>query len=178
MDNTRSWRTVVVDSEWVDGPGGREEVCRASGIVFQRDFGAQSGSLTCCGFGDIFSRLLVITVSFLVASFGLMTWMFWSFQAAPADGQVAPAAIAQRSGDRLPPLPRLQTTPYADLKSFQASERHVLDSYAWVDQANGVVRMPIADAIKHVAATGLPKPIAAPAPAAADAAAATAPVTR
>ncbi len=63
MDNTRSWRTVVVDSEWVDGPGGREEVCRASGIVFQRDFGAQSGSLTCCGFGDIFSRLLVINAA-------------------------------------------------------------------------------------------------------------------
>lgn len=116
------------------------------------------------------SRLLVITVSFLVASFGLMTWMFWSFQAAPADGQVPPAAIAQRTADRQPPLPRLQTTPYADLKTFQASERQVLESYAWVDQANGLVRVPIAQAIRHVAATGLPKPQAAPpAPAVGDA---------
>lgn len=61
LDNTRSWRTVIVDSEWVDdGAGGRMEVCRGSGIVFQRTLTADSGTLTCCGFGDLFARLLVI----------------------------------------------------------------------------------------------------------------------
>lgn len=61
LDNTRSWRTVIVDSEWIDdGAGGRQEVCRASGIVFQRDLGAVDGTLTCCGFADLFSRLMVI----------------------------------------------------------------------------------------------------------------------
>lgn len=61
MDNTRSWRTVIVDSEWIDdGASGRVEVCRGSGIVFQRTLTADSGTLTCCGFADLFSRLLVI----------------------------------------------------------------------------------------------------------------------
>jgi hypothetical protein len=118
-------------------------------------------------------RLLVITVGFLVVSFGLMAWMLSSFKASRAALDVKPSALAQRPADRLPPLPRLQTTPYPDLKAFQASERQVLETYAWVDQANGVVRVPIADAIRHVAAHGLPKPIpapAAPAPASGDAA--------
>ncbi len=101
-------------------------------------------------------RLLVITTGFLVVSFALMAWMLSSFKASREAADVKPAPIAQRAGDRQPPLPRLQTTPYADLKSFQASETQVLETYAWVDQANGVVRVPIAEAIRRVATNGLP----------------------
>lgn len=109
------------------------------------------------------TRLLAITIGFLVVSFAFVAWTFTSFRSSSEAGDVKPAPITQRTGDRQPPAPRLQTTPVVDLKAFRASEQQVLDTYAWVDQANGVVRMPIASAIEHVAKNGLPKPIPAPA---------------
>jgi hypothetical protein len=108
------------------------------------------------------TRLLLIVVALLVVSFLLMLWMFYSFKALGVAGDVKPSALAQRTGDRLPPLPRLQTVPVVDLKAFRAGEMQVLETYAWVDQANGVVRMPIAEAIAHAAANGLPKAVALP----------------
>lgn len=112
------------------------------------------------------TRLLAITIGFLVVSFAFVAWTFSAFKSSSEAVDVKPAAITQRTGDRLPPAPRLQTTPVVDLKAFRASEQQVLDTYAWVDQANGVVRMPIASAIAHVTKNGLPKPIPAPAAAA------------
>jgi hypothetical protein len=54
------------------------------------------------------------------------------------------------------PEPRLQRTPGPDLKAFRAQEDKVLDSYGWIDQSKGVVRIPIDRAIAVLAARGLP----------------------
>ena len=79
----------------------------------------------------------------------------------PTSGRCRP--WRQRAGDRLPPLPRLQTRPAADLTAFRASEDLVLQGYAWVDQETGVVRIPVARAIELIAQRGLPAMPAAPA---------------
>jgi hypothetical protein len=54
------------------------------------------------------------------------------------------------------PQPQLQVAPIPDLKAFRADEDKVLNSYAWVDQPKGIVRIPIDQAIDLLAKRGLP----------------------
>jgi hypothetical protein len=109
------------------------------------------------------NRFIVIMALFLALSFALVYVVFTNWRADYIAAEPQPSPVAVRDGDRLPPLPRLQTTPYVDLKAFTASEDEVLTTYAWVDKEKGVVRLPIARAIELVAERGLPA--AAPAPA-------------
>ena len=55
-----------------------------------------------------------------------------------------------------PPGPRLQTNPGADLKTFRAEEEKQLDTYYWVDRQKGLVHIPIEDAMKKLAVSGIP----------------------
>ena len=54
-----------------------------------------------------------------------------------------------------PPPPRLETNPPADLKTLRVREEQQLTSYGWVDRARGIVHVPIAEAMKRVAAQGI-----------------------
>jgi hypothetical protein len=55
-----------------------------------------------------------------------------------------------------PPQPRLETTPTVDLQAMRDAEDSILTSYGWVDQAKGVVRIPIDVAIDLLSQRGLP----------------------
>ena len=57
---------------------------------------------------------------------------------------------------RLPPAPRLQVTPRQDLRDLRAREDQILNSYQWVDRSAGIVRIPIAEAMKLTVERGLP----------------------
>ena len=52
----------------------------------------------------------------------------------------------------MPPAPRLQTDPIADLETLRAEESRLLGSYGWVDRAQGTVRIPIERAMELLAA--------------------------
>ena len=52
--------------------------------------------------------------------------------------------------------PRLQTTPWLDLKEFRAGEDNYLNSYGWVDQKGGVAHLPIEKAKALLLQRGLP----------------------
>jgi hypothetical protein len=67
---------------------------------------------------------------------------------------MAPVVLSEKP--QLPPEPRLQAVPRLDLRSLREGEDQVLNSYAWVDPNRGIARIPIAEAIKIVAAKGLP----------------------
>src|SRR5271170_4293634 len=56
----------------------------------------------------------------------------------------------------IPPQPRIEVAPYEELQQLRAREDHILNSYAWVDQKTGTVRVPIDRAIDLLAAKGLP----------------------
>lgn len=87
--------------------------------------------------------LIIFTVVF---TYGLFKGYIWGFQSTtPAQ---YPLAVTQ--GPRMPPEPRLQANPVADLKAFRKEEDEILNSYAWVDRANGTVRLPIEEAM-HLA---------------------------
>jgi hypothetical protein len=61
-----------------------------------------------------------------------------------------------RSLSIAPPGPRLETNPQADLQRFRAEEEKRLNTYYWVDRQKGIVHIPIEQAMKKLATTGVP----------------------
>jgi hypothetical protein len=53
------------------------------------------------------------------------------------------------------PAPRLQASPRQEMAAFRAREMQRLNGTGWVDRAQGVVHIPIADAMRKVAAEGI-----------------------
>jgi hypothetical protein len=53
---------------------------------------------------------------------------------------------------QLPEGPRLQGDPKRELKAMHDDEDALLGSYGWIDQAKGIVRIPIGQAMDMVAA--------------------------
>jgi len=68
-----------------------------------------------------------------------------------------PSALPDASRQLLvtPPAPELQTNPPQDLANFRAEEDRKLDTYYWVDKQNGIVHIPIAEAMKKLAEEGI-----------------------
>jgi len=54
------------------------------------------------------------------------------------------------------PQPRLEKSERLEINAFRLREERVLDSYGWVDQKAGVVRIPIERAMQLIAQRGLP----------------------
>ena len=104
--------------------------------------------------------LTVITVGIQVAMFGMFKLL--NLIETKADPVVSPIAIP---GGQLPAEPRLQTTPWTDLKKLHAEEAAHLNGYGWVDKQAGVARIPINRAKALLLQKGLPV-AAAPADAA------------
>jgi hypothetical protein len=86
-----------------------------------------------------------------------LVWLlfgYFSGREAGAGTREFPLAADQQN--RLPPEPRLQTSPRQDLIDLRASEDAILNSYGWVDKAGGIVRIPIGEAMKLTVERGLP----------------------
>ena len=83
-------------------------------------------------------------------------------------GAARPAATASAfpPGVAGPKPAPLQTDPAADLAALRAREDALLSSYAWVDRAQGVARIPLERALSLYAAHPELGPGPAPAPAA------------
>ena len=97
--------------------------------------------------GKFAFALVGVTLVSLVLLFGLMKY-FQSRETSEVVKTIEPTKVF--------PEPQLQKTPIPDLKTFHADEDKVLNSYAWVDQPKGVVRIPIDRAIDVLAQRGLP----------------------
>jgi hypothetical protein len=57
---------------------------------------------------------------------------------------------------RLPSGPRLQAKPANEIYDFRRQETATLDGYSWVDRNAGMVRIPIAEAMRLTVERGLP----------------------
>jgi hypothetical protein len=55
-----------------------------------------------------------------------------------------------------PPGPRLETDPQGDLQRFRAEEDKRLDTYYWINKSQGIVHIPIGQAMQKLAKTGIP----------------------
>lgn len=54
-----------------------------------------------------------------------------------------------------PPQPRLQTNPAEDLAKFRHEKEKRLNGYYWVDRKNGIVHIPIEQAMRKLAEQGI-----------------------
>ena len=76
-------------------------------------------------------------------------------QEAPPPSPLAPEV-------RVPPEPRLQgapgsvSSPAEDIRRFREQQEQILNSYGWIDQQNGIIRIPIEQAKKMIEQKGLP----------------------
>jgi hypothetical protein len=64
--------------------------------------------------------------------------------------------IPRPSQQSLASFPRLQISPQLDLNEFRAREDAELTNYGWINQASGVVRVPVSRAMELVLEKGLP----------------------
>jgi hypothetical protein len=97
---------------------------------------------------DVATSVVVIAVAGFLAFVALsMTGLFFYLRAG-APGAFMPAA------EHTFPAPVLQTKPQDDLKQFELDQRKALSGYAWVDRSKGIARIPIAEAMRIVAARG------------------------
>jgi hypothetical protein len=102
-------------------------------------------------------RIIVVMVVGLGIAAAIVWGMFSYLRTQAALNDLRPLPIASgRQGDRVPPLPRLQTRPAADLQTFRAAEDAALEGYQWVDRQHGIARIPVSRAIDIVAEKGLP----------------------
>jgi len=115
---------------------------------------------------DVKIRPLVVFVAGLTVV-ALATYLvvyviirLFSAQAAKEDARLAPSsgqvqAVAPGE-ERLPPEPRIQANPAADLRTLRDQEDAVLTTYGWADAPGGAVRVPIEVAMRQVLEQGLP----------------------
>lgn len=110
--------------------------------------GFETSDINVWAVGKFAIALVAIMVVSLALLFGLMKY-FQSQEAHEKATTVDPPKVFNEGV-------LLQDKPVVDLKKFHDSEDKVLNSYAWVDQSKGIVRIPIDRAIDIVAQRGLP----------------------
>jgi hypothetical protein len=105
---------------------------------------ADTGTLLKYGLG------LVLVLAAVLLS---MKWMFGYFAKSQPLG---PPASPFENARVLPPEPRLQAKPRADLRDYCGEQMQKLDADGWVDSDNGIVRIPIDRAMDLTVQRGLP----------------------
>lgn len=113
----------------------------------------------------VYGFLVGLGVACVLVAFVL--WGFYHFmdryersQQPPQNPLVPPARVETR---QVPPetiqefpQPRLEKNERLEINDFLLKEEDTLDSYSWVDQKAGVVRIPIERAMQLIAQQGLP----------------------
>jgi hypothetical protein len=91
---------------------------------------------------------LVVLIVFSVVAMRIL----FSYYAAREAASSRPAnPLAAEFARSEPPQPRLQTAPIEDLRKLRKLEDALLDTYGWIDRKQGVVRIPIEQAMKLAA---------------------------
>jgi hypothetical protein len=87
----------------------------------------------------------------------VVIWLlFLHFERREAQPVQAAYPLSVSQGARVPPEPRLQIAPREDLRALRGQEEQMLNSYGWVDRNAGIVRIPIAEAMRLTIERGLP----------------------
>lgn len=99
--------------------------------------------------------IAVITVIGFVAAW----WVYqWRIETEDAATPPPPPVVQRETAPRRPPGPLLQASPEAELQAMRRELAERLQGYGWTDEAQGLVHIPIDEAIDRVvAAGGLPK---------------------
>jgi len=88
---------------------------------------------------------------------GALVYGIFAFLGSRAADQDATALTFPlgRGRSQEPPAPRLQTQPFKDIYQLKTEQLGALHGYGWVDQASGVVHIPIEQAMALTLQRGL-----------------------
>jgi len=114
---------------------------------------------------SVYAFLIGLAVAGIIVYFAL--WGFYRFleaheekRQAPQNPLVQPSAAGTRvvppDAYKRFPEPHLERNERLEINQFLLQEEQTLDSYGWVDQKAGVVRIPIERAMELTAQRGLP----------------------
>jgi hypothetical protein len=98
-------------------------------------------------FAAVIAAILAITAS-------LLLWLFKHYQRTETAGSFV--ARPFEAVEAVPPPPRIQPNPAADMRTYAESEEKLLNTYGWIDRQNGIVRLPIDRAMELLLERGLP----------------------
>jgi hypothetical protein len=130
---------------------GTDGAAHAHGSLHNPDVAHESSDINVRGVIWFIVTLVVVTATVQVAMWVMFRVL--NRMEVRNDADVTPLAVP---AGQLPPEPRLQTTPWQDLKVFRADEDKTLATYGWVDRKSGVARMPIDKAKDLLLQRGLP----------------------
>ncbi len=111
------------------------------------------------------TRIAIVLAVVAIASAGVAFGVFRLLgeRAERNDPPPPPLSRPAHSGPGAPE-PRLQTAPVADLAAIQDEERRLLTGYGWADEAGGMGRIPIEEAMAlYVGQAARPSPAPQPA---------------
>ena len=76
-----------------------------------------------------------------------------------SDRQERPVPPLAYEPGRLPPEPRLQSTPQVDIEDLRAQQRQRLSAYGWAEAPGGAVHIPIDEAMRLYAERTAGRPV-------------------
>ena len=100
---------------------------------------------------------LLLTIGLVLC---LLGWTFSRFRAAAAQREPSPGTLAEH---QLPPEPRLQADPAADLARWRREQELRRSSYGRIEGRPEFVRIPVDRAMELLAERGFPEPAGEPA---------------
>lgn len=100
---------------------------------------------------------IALVLVLVLSQLGLW-WLFNTFTKRETKLSPPVTALVRTQAPTVPPEPRLQANPQADMRTMREKEDAVLNHYGWMDPNRGVVRIPIDRAMELVAERGLPQP--------------------
>lgn len=100
---------------------------------------------------------LLLTIGLVLC---LLGWTFSRFRAATARRDAPPGT---RAAEQLPPEPRLQADPAADLARWRREQELRRSSYGRIEGQTELVRIPVDRAMELLAERGFPEPEGQPA---------------
>lgn len=96
-----------------------------------------------------FSAIMKAAIALLIVAVVVHVVIWILFDVLKArEAKLDPKPSPMYQQDQKPPAPRLQENPRLDLQTFHASEQNLLSSYDWVDRQQGIVRIPVTEAMK------------------------------
>jgi len=95
--------------------------------------------------------IAILGIGLMICAVVIYIGLWWMFRSLldrelARDPELPPLATERGP----PPRPYLEENPGVELKALQAAENRFLDSYGWVDEKNGVIHIPIDQAMKRL----------------------------
>ncbi|MBK9166098.1 MAG: hypothetical protein IPM24_01400 [Bryobacterales bacterium] len=103
------------------------------------------------------SRSGLVLAGGVVIVMMLMWFLFDVYGAQVRASQEGPQPSTLDNPQVMPPEPRLQALPRVEWSEYKVRQKALVEGYQWIDQQQGMVRIPVDRALEIVAREGLPK---------------------